>query len=205
MHISEGVLPGSVLALGTVATGLGVAVGLNNIKDESLPKVALLSAGLFLASLIQVPLGPTSIHLLLNGIAGILLGWKVFVALLVVLFLQAILFQFGGITVLGTNVFLLAGPAVVIYYLAKLGNNLSSRWGQGIIYFVCGGGAVVLTTILLAGVLWFTGQEFQQLARVVVVSYLPLAVIEGVITSICLLFIERVKPELLEREIINDK
>ena len=66
-------------------------------------QVGILSSAFFMASLIHVPIGPSSVHLLLNGIVGLLLGWGAFPAILVGLALQAMFFQFGGITVLGVN------------------------------------------------------------------------------------------------------
>ncbi len=48
---------------------------------------------------------------------GLLLGWPAFPAILVGLFLQALLFQFGGLTVLGVNTFNVAVPAVLCFYL----------------------------------------------------------------------------------------
>ena len=44
-------------------------------------------------------------HLILNGLLGMLLGWAAFPSIFVALMLQAILFQYGGITVLGVNTF----------------------------------------------------------------------------------------------------
>ena len=95
MHISEGVLPGWCLGVGWVLTAGGLYLGLRSINGEKIPRTALLSAAFFIASLIHVPIGVTSVHLLLNGLAGALLGWAVFPALFVALLFQAFLFQFG--------------------------------------------------------------------------------------------------------------
>jgi cobalt/nickel transport system permease protein len=53
------------------------------------------------SSLVSVPVGPGSVHLLLNGLMGLLLGWAAVPAILVALILQAVFFGFGGILVLG--------------------------------------------------------------------------------------------------------
>ncbi|MBC7240809.1 MAG: energy-coupling factor ABC transporter permease, partial [Chloroflexi bacterium] len=95
MHISEGVLSGPVLLGGALLTAGGTYVGLSKLKDKDIPKVGILSSAFFVASLIHVPLGPTSVHLILNGLNGLFLGWAVFPSILVALFLQGILFQFG--------------------------------------------------------------------------------------------------------------
>ena len=115
MHISEGVLSPSVLIAGAALTTAGVAVGLKRLDLEEIPSMGILSAGFFVASLVHVPIGPASVHLVLNGLLGLILGWKAFPAILVGLALQGLLFQFGGITTLGVNTLNMALPAVICY------------------------------------------------------------------------------------------
>jgi cobalt/nickel transport system permease protein len=97
LHITEGILTGPVLFTGAALTVAGTAVGLKKLDYDSIPRVAILSAGFFVASLIHVPVGPASVHLVLNGLVGIMLGWLAFPAILIGLLLQAILFQFGDL------------------------------------------------------------------------------------------------------------
>lgn len=163
MHISEGVLSAPVLLTGAATTVAGVAVGLKTMDNEDIPKTAIVSSALFVASLIHIPLGPTSVHLILNGVAGILLGWQVFPAFLIALFLQAVLFQFGGLTSLGMNTINVALPAIVGYYLFKSllkFNRNDKQLFLGVISFVCGIVPVFLTTIMLAISLVFTNESF---------------------------------------------
>ena len=114
MHISEGVLSTPVLLSGAALTVVGTAIGLKKMDYDRIPQVAVLSAAFFVASLIHVPIGPSSVHLILNGLLGLLLGWAAFPAILVGLALQALLFQYGGLIVLGVNTFNMAMPAVVL-------------------------------------------------------------------------------------------
>jgi len=116
MHISEGVLSGPVLLTGGVLTVAGTAIGLKKLDFERIARAGILSSAFFVASLIHVPVGPSSVHLILNGIVGLILGWGAFPAILVALFLQGMLFQFGGLTTLGVNTLIMALPAVVCYY-----------------------------------------------------------------------------------------
>jgi len=119
MHISEGILPLPVLAAGAVLTAGGTLLGLRKLEHEKIPLAGLMAASFFVASLIHVRLGPASVHLVLNGLAGLLLGWTAFAAILVALFLQAILFFFGGLTTLGVNTFIMAAPAVILGILLR--------------------------------------------------------------------------------------
>jgi hypothetical protein len=111
--------PGGV-GRGAALTVAGAAIGLKKLDYEAIPRVAILSAAFFVASLIHVPVGPVGLHLVLNGLMGLLLGWLAFPAILIALFLQALLFQFGGLTVLGVNAFTMAAPAVVCFCLSGL-------------------------------------------------------------------------------------
>ena len=79
----------------------GVAVGLKRTSNEQIPEVAILASAFFVASLIHVPLGPTSVHLILNGLVGLILGWATFPAILVGLLLQALLFPIRRVDHLG--------------------------------------------------------------------------------------------------------
>ncbi|HAS88003.1 MAG TPA: cobalt transporter CbiM, partial [Desulfovibrio sp.] len=112
MHISEGILSLPVLACGAVVAATGTMIGLKKIDSEKLISVALLSSVFFVASLIHIPIGPSSAHLILSGLMGLLLGWAAFPAILTGLLLQAVLFQYGGLAVIGVNTAIMALPAV---------------------------------------------------------------------------------------------
>jgi len=175
-----------------------VALGLRKVDDERIPRIAMLSAAFFVASLIHVPIGPSSAHLVLNGLAGVVIGWAAFPAMLVALLLQAILFGFGGLTTLGVNTVVMAGPAVVCHYLFAWGVR-----GRGpTVAFVCGllagGVAVLLSALLVCVALVTTGKAFAVVAGLVVAAHVPVAVIEGLITGCIAGFLRKVKPELLD-------
>jgi len=197
MHISEGVLSAPVLVTGAVLAAAGVSVGLRKMDYEKIPQVAVLSSAFFVASLIHVPIGPSSVHLIINGINGLLLGWLCFPSILVALALQAILFQFGGITVLGINTINMALPGVICYYLFSRLVNRQKRLISLAAGFSCGFLAVFLSGILVALSLLFTEKSFMSVARLILLAHLPVMIIEGIITLFCVAFLARVKPELL--------
>ncbi|AFM23430.1 cobalt transporter CbiM [Desulfomonile tiedjei] len=197
MHISEGVLSAPVLLTGAGLTAVGTAVGLKKIDYDQLPTLGLFASVFFVASLIHVPLGPSSVHLILNGICGLLLGWSAFPAILVGLVLQAVLFQFGGLTVLGVNTFNVAFPAVLLGGLCR--NCLHSDFTlvRCVCVFACGACSVLLTAVCVAICLTATGESFASAATLVILAHLPVAGIEGILTVFCVEFIRKVRPEIL--------
>jgi cobalt/nickel transport system permease protein len=197
MHISEGVLSAPVLATGAALAAAGISVGLKKMDYEKIPHVAVLSSAFFVASLIHVPIGPSNAHLIINGINGLLLGWLCFPSILVALALQAILFQFGGITVLGVNTVNMALPGVICYFIFGRIVNHERRALALAAAFACGAFAVFLSGVLVAVSLLFTEKSFLSVAELIILAHLPIMVIEGIITLFCVAFLKRVKPELL--------
>src|SRR4051794_36110588 len=103
MHISDGVLTPSWLIGGVIVAGVLALVGCWRIRDEEIPRIALLTAAFFLTSSLHIKVGPSSVHLLLNGLVGVLLGWRAALAIPIGLLLQAVLLQHGGLWSLGVN------------------------------------------------------------------------------------------------------
>jgi cobalt/nickel transport system permease protein len=196
MHISEGVLSGSVLISGAVLTAAGTAIGLKKLDYDRIAHVSILSASFFVASLIHVPVGPSNVHLVLNGIVGLLLGWAAFPAILVALTLQAVLFQFGGITSLGVNTITMAMPSVLCYYLFR-----STILRKPVIAytsaFACGFFSVFFSAVLVGLALMTTDENFLEISGLVVVAHLPVMLIEGIITAFFIFFIKKVQPSML--------
>lgn len=197
MHIVDGALTLPVLAAGGIVALGGTALGLKKMDLDGIPRVGLLSAAFFLASLIHVPIGPSSVHLILNGLVGLVLGWTAFPALLVGLLLQAVFFGFGGLVVLGVNVANIALPAVIVYYL--LNKPLSRAKNNGMFFFLgflAGSLAVALTTGFVAVALAFSGEEFVPAAKLVFYTHIPVMILEGTLVGAAAILISKVKPDL---------
>ncbi|MDR3090122.1 MAG: cobalt transporter CbiM [Desulfobulbaceae bacterium] len=196
MHISDGVLPISVSVAAYVAAGAGVAVSLRFLRPEDLPKIAVVTSAFFVASLISVPMGPTSVHLLLPGIVGILLGPAAFLSIAVGLILQCFLFQFGGITALGVNALMMGVPALVCAGLFRWLQNGDRRRAMCSGALV-GGLGTALAACFLALFLATAGENFFAAAKLALVAHAPVVILEAVVTAAMTGFLFRVKPELL--------
>jgi cobalt/nickel transport system permease protein len=198
MHIIEGVLTPPVIIIGAAIAAAGTAVGLKKMDYDKIPKVAVLSSAFFVASLIHIPLGPVSAHLLLIGLMGILLCWTCFPAILIGLLLQTLLFQYGGLTVLGVNTMSMGLPALIVYFLFHRLIKSGSRPVSLLFSFLAGFLAVLLSTALTAFSLVFSGQEFTNIARIIFVGHLPLMAVEGAVIAVVVNLVKKIKPEMLE-------
>ena len=198
MHVSEGILSAPVLFSGAALAVAGTAVGLKKMDYDRVPQVAVLSAAFFVASLIHVPIGPASVHLILTGLMGLFLGWAAFPAIMIGLLLQAILFQYGGLTTLGINCLIMAFPAVLCFILFQHGIKSDRPFFSKLASFLCGAVSVLIAGCVLAFALVSTGDPFIPIAKVILIAHAPLMIIEGTITLLCVQFFKRVKPEMLE-------
>ena len=204
MHISDGVLSESIagqaiLVGGTLLALAGTAVGLKRIDYERVPRAAVLTSAFFVASLIHVKVGPTSVHLILNGLVGMILGWAAFPALLIGLLLQSVFFGHGGITTLCLNTFNFAFPALLCFCFFNSAIRRSSSKGL-IMVLGFAGGAISLASsaFMVAAELLATGGEFEVIAQGVFLAHMPIAIIEGVVTAATVVFLHQVRPELLD-------
>jgi cobalt/nickel transport system permease protein len=197
MHISDGVLPISV-AVGCFAASLAVtAWSVKQTRGEDLPKVAVVTSSFFVASLIHVPLGPTSVHLLIAGLVGILLGNSAFVSIGLGLLLQSLLFGFGGITAWGANALMMGLPALCCGWLFERvkGDALARHVMAGAF---CGGLGVALAGVSMALLLFSSGEDFLGVAKIALLAHLPVIFIESTVCGFTVSFLYRVKPELLK-------
>lgn len=203
-HIPDGVLSLPVLAFGAAVTVAGCALGLRRLTAERIPQAALLSAAFFIAALVRFPVGPSSVHLILNGIVGITLGWAAFPTILVAALLQMVMFGFGGVAVLGANVMNMAVPAVIA---GAVFHAVSARWmgdepvktrRVAVAAGFAGALGVALTALGVAGSLRLSGREFLPAAELVLMAHVPVMLIEGFFTAAAIGLIARVKPEMLE-------
>lgn len=199
MHISEGVLSAPILLSGAGIAALGTGIGLKKIAYDQMVHVAILSAAFFVASLIHVNIGPASTHLILNGLLGLILGFAAFPAILAALVLQSLLFQFGGITVLGVNVLIMAVPAVLVHYLFLPLLAKSSRLAFAAGFF-SGSIAILLSAFLLSLSLWLTHAAFLKTSIALLIANFPVMVIEGIVTGFCVSFLLKVYPEILPQK-----
>jgi cobalt/nickel transport system permease protein len=200
MHISDGVLPVPVCVAGYAVSFAIAAWSVRKSDPEQLPKIAVVTSAFFVASLIHVPMGPTSVHLLLPGLVGILLGSSAFVSILLGIVLQSFLFQFGGITAIGANAFMMGVPALVAGWVFRRfkGKTLVRNM---VVAALTSGACVVLAVAILAGLLYTGGEDFLGVAKLAVLAHLPVIGIEAAVSAFAVSFLYKVKPDLLGNDL----
>ncbi|MBW6510270.1 MAG: cobalt transporter CbiM [Desulfuromonadales bacterium] len=210
MHIPDGILPLPV-TLGGYTVAIGIAWycirKINQRADprEDVPKAALLTAVFFAASLIHIPLPPASVHFVLAGLLGALLGIFAFPAILVGLFFQAVLFGHGGLTILGINSLIVGLPALMAAGIFQQHKRTACPSGRrtAVFGFVAGAGATAISVVLFALILVFFMPAHLDAAvkrsalMLLLLSHIPLVLVEGAATAFIVVYLRRVKPRLL--------
>lgn len=148
MHIPDGFLSNTVTLAAWAATAGGIGYSLKKasqeMKDRTIPLMGITAAFLFSAQMVNFPIGAgTSGHLLGGALAAVLLGpFAGSVTLACVLVFQSLLFQDGGLTALGANIFNMA-----------LGGTLGGYAVFRSVMFLCRGGG---TLVAAAFASWFS-------------------------------------------------
>ncbi|MCI5224448.1 MAG: cobalt transporter CbiM [Candidatus Electrothrix sp. AR4] len=171
---------------------------MKKIDIEQIMPAALLSSAFFVAGLVHVPIGPGSVHLMLIGLLGVILGWVAFPAILTGLFLQMLFFQFGGLIVLGVNTVTMAGSALCCYYLTR--PWMDNPKTRPVAAFVAGSLAILLASLVTALALALSDEGFVTAAKIIIAANTPIMIIEGCVTMFTVSFIAKVQPEILHLE-----
>ncbi|MCL2933918.1 MAG: cobalt transporter CbiM [Trichodesmium sp. MAG_R03] len=212
MHISEGILPAQLSISGYGFTSLITWYSLRKINrlanpQASIPKASLLTAAFFVASSIHIPMPIGSVHLVLNGLLGAVLGYYAFPAILIGLFFQGIMFGHGGLTTLGINAIIMGIPAILAHQIFQLrhilGNKIKENLSMKIFGFIAGATAIGVSSLIFFSLIitnipsGFNASYEQKAIYGLMISHIPLMGIEGIITAMIVSFMHRVMPEIL--------
>ena len=191
MHIADGIIATEIcLAADAVALGGVYLIG-RKARQEDIPKMGVLGSALFVASLIHFPVAGTSVHLGLLGLAGILLGIQALPVVFTALLFQALVFQHGGLIVLGLNALNLTAGAWVAWMIWK-----AKPVPLIIRSFLCGFMGILISATLMSFEFYLTG--YGKPILFILSIYLLPAFIEGALTAVIIPFIMKVKPALIE-------
>jgi len=201
VHLSDGAIATPWLIGGFVGAAILLLIACFRLTEEWIPRIGVLSAAFFVASSLRIPFAiiPTSVHPILNGPVGVILGRRAPLAITIGLVLQYFLVAHGGLTTLGLNACIIGIPAVAAGWLypvlRKAGMPTFLRGA------ILGGSAVAASAIIDYFVLLAGGKEdWIALARLVLVAHVPIVIVEGLLLGVIVQYVEKVKPELLRAQ-----
>lgn len=206
MHIMEGYLP-IKFSIGWIVISLPfVLLGIKSIKTKlnenprNITLIAMAGAFIFVISSLKIPsvTGSCS-HMTGTGLGAILFGpLAVSVLGLIVLLFQALLLAHGGITSIGANIFsmCIAGP-IVSFLIYKLCIKMKLSRRVGIFLGAMLGDIVTYCVTSLQLAMAFPSQEGGVMVSAIkflgvfAPTQLPLAIIEGILTVIIMIGLEK--------------
>ena len=208
MHIPDGFLSLPISLVTWVVAIALIAVSLKRVeseyKDRTVPLMGVCAAFIFAAQMINFPIpGGTSGHLLGGTLAGALLGpWAGSLVMAVVFIVQGVLFQDGGLTVLGANVFNmgLIGTfgGYYLYRSLRFALGRDSLKGTLAAVAIAAWVSVVVAAVMCAIELALSGTVPLLVALMAMASWHVLIGIgEAVISVTTISFIWRSRPDLL--------
>lgn len=194
MHVLDGYVPTPVWIGGYVGAGLLTAATLPALKRTSAPRVAMLTSAFFVSSLVfKFPVPPSSVHLSLLGLLGVVLGPAAFPAVVVGLWLQLLLFQHGGFTTLGINACVMGLGALLAAGVYRVGEPRRLGLRAGLAAAL----GTLLALLLYGGVLLTAGEAVEAVAYAALVLHAPVIALEAVVTAGAVTFLASVEPRLV--------
>jgi cobalt/nickel transport system permease protein len=207
MHIPDGFLSPGVYflcwAIAVVSVGLALRRTGKEMGERQIPLMGVLAAFIFAAQMLNFPVaGGTSGHLIGGALAAILLGpWAAMLVMTAVVGLQALLFQDGGLLVMGANILNMAVIAPVVAFAAYSAIKRllrDERAGTLIGGFAAAWLSVVLSAAATALELALSGTSDLGVALPAMIGvHMLIGIGEGLITAGALAFVMATRPELV--------
>jgi cobalt/nickel transport system permease protein len=208
----EGYLPPMWCAIWLVISAVVVIYGIMQIKkateenDDALPLLALSGAFMFILSSLKMPsVSGSCSHPCGNGFGTVFFGPAVTAVLsVIVLLFQAILLAHGGLTTIGANIFSMGivGPFCgYLVWKALRSMNVSAPISMFFTAFVADLLTYITTAVELA--LAFPGADmgatFATFFGIFAITQIPLAIAEGLLSTVIYNYIESSRPDILVR------
>lgn len=207
MHIPDGFLSTGVAVTTWAVAALGVAAALRSEQRDPEPMPAGIlgatAAFVFAAQMINLPVAPgTSGHLVGAALAAVLLGpWRALIVMTVVLSVQALLFQDGGLSALGANLVDMGlGSVLSSYAVVAL---VTRRWRSPRALVVAGVLAAFAATLVGATLtaIWLGLSGLYPLSGIVpvmLVTHVAIGLLEAALTGAIIVTVVRWRPDLMK-------
>lgn len=206
MHIPDGFLaantwvPTWLISIGGI--GYCLKKVSNILKDKMIPLMGVMSAFIFAAQMLNFPVaGGTSGHLLGGVLAAVLLGpCAGAIVISIVLLAQCLIFQDGGLTALGANIFNMSfiGAVGGYYIYSFIRKLIGDKRGIVIAAGISAWLSVVLASSVCAIELAISGTSPLNIALPAMVGvHVLIGIGEAVITCLVVGFVVKVRPDLI--------
>ncbi len=207
LHIPDGFLNLIVSIIFWIATiimvGLAISKTNKTLGEKQIPLMGVMAAFIFAAQMLNFPVaGGTSGHFLGGALAAIVLGpWAGILVMTAVVSVQGLLFQDGGLLVMGANIFNMGILTTMVgfgLYRMVIGRNRGTRLVvAGIAAWLATMAAALLTTLQL----WLSSTSRLEIVFPAMMGvHALIGVGEAVITVAAIAFIEQTRPDLLSEE-----
>ena len=207
LHIPDGFLSVLVSVILWIVTIIVVAYALKRVNQDlderTVPMMGVLAAAIFAGQMLNFTvIGGTSGHLMGAAIATILLGpWAAILMMTTVVGVQALIFQDGGLLVLGANIFNMGILGVAVSYMVyrtTLWLARGARWGIFVGGFAAAWTSIVVVSAAVGLQLALSGTSPANIAIPAMVGIHALIGIgEGLITLGAIALIYATRPDLL--------
>jgi cobalt/nickel transport system permease protein len=174
------------------------------IDDRQIPLLAILAAGIFVAQMINFPIGGgTSGHLVGAALAAIILGpYSAIIVLAAILVIQSLLFGDGGVTALGLNIL---NMGIIGSFSGWFIYRIISKKYKGMGIFIASWTSVVLASLACAAQLSLSyslssgayGIHYTIAFPILVGSSLIIGIGEAIITTGIISYITHTSPNIL--------
>lgn len=201
MHIPDGFLDPktwiSTSVIGAFALSFAMKKTRLELEPRQVPQIALMGAFIFAAQMINFPvMGATSGHFLGGALAAMLFGpWVGVILMSCVLIIQALIFQDGGITVLGANILCNAFIGSWVGHLVWRAGAMRLRGkAHAWLAFAAGWCSIVVAALGVALLLAISGTVSWPIAFGAMFTWHSLIGIgEGVITALVFMYLKERK------------
>ncbi|HSL42859.1 MAG TPA: energy-coupling factor ABC transporter permease [Anaerolineales bacterium] len=204
LHIPDGFLSFAVSIICWVITAITLSLAISrsnrSLGERQVPLMGVMAAFIFAAQMINFPVaGGTSGHLLGGALAAITLGpWAGMLVMTAVIAVQALLFQDGGLLVMGANIFNMGLITVAIgyglYRSVTRGNRTLKLTVAGIAAWLSVMAGALFTSLQL----WLSGtSQLQIVIPAMLTVHALIGVGEALITVAALTFILQTRPDLI--------
>lgn len=207
LHIPDGFLNlviSIVFWIGTIImVGLAIRKTNKSLGEKQIPLMGVMAAFIFAAQMLNFPVaGGTSGHFLGGALAAIVLGpWAGILVMTAVVSVQALLFQDGGLLVMGANIFNMGILTAMVgfgLYRIVIGRNKGTRLAvAGVAAWLATMSAALITSLQI----WLSGNTRLEIVFPAMMGVHALIGIgEAIITVAAIASIEQTRPDLLSKE-----